>query len=543
MSCRLLRIEATNIYDNLLDCTQLSVMRGASLSMRSIVQQLAQAFGHSLVAVSTGASAGLFEIKSGVDAQKIRGEVVDYLQRFARDVSTFVVDVSEDEAPKAAIEKSIALNRFRQMREASTIWTDARLDTGDDSASGDTLLCAWSDRWPAQAQGPERDGEHDPVAQWVKSRYDRGRESKQAHDRGESFYRRELKPGDGETVDEEYRNVLDQVGRYYFAHDLHDIADLPRTPGLRESSPLDGKVAVIYADGNQFSRIQNEAARGRKKTEGLEALRGFDRQLQRLRRRLLASLLQPFCDEERADLRGEGRRGDEILRLETLLWGGDEMTLVVPAWHGLTLLQQFFERTAGWRHHASPDDGGTPLTHSAGIVFAHAKTPIHLLDKFARELAEEVKAELRQAGRCENAWSYLVLESADVLEQSPQDYRHQRYGALGQPTPLRPPPKQMLMQAFDDEEIRHGSLRWVRDATTAPLADRELQRRRRRFKAVIGDAPFTTLDTTLEQLFQPLTASSPERDEAWRWAHLCELWDYLPAHAIAAFSEAQEAAA
>lgn len=557
MSHRLLRIEATNIYDNLLDCTQLSVMRGASLGMRSIVKQLERAFAHSLVAVSTGASTGVFELKPGGDATAIRRDVTAYLQRFAGDIATFVVDVTESDDAVAAIERAIALNRFRQMREASVVWTDNRLRTAPGDEQSDSL-CAWSDRWPAHAAGPERDGDVELIAGWVRHRYDLGHgskqvdertTSKQADDQDKSFYRRELTPPGGEAISEEHERIRTRVNRYRFAHDLNEIARLP------DKRNLDGKIAVIYADGNQFSKVQRDAIEAAGVTNKLGVLQAFDQKLQTLRRGLLATVLQPYCHDKRTDLRAPTHRNDgEFLRLETLLWGGDELTMVVPAWHGLDFLASFFAHTEDWKF------GEVPLTHAVGVVFAHAKTPIHRLDGMARLLADEVKDELKKQSRRENAWSYLVLESVDVLEQSPEHYRQQRYGSL-QPSSVkqgmddeaqnpckRPATLLALAPAIAElkprnDEIRHGSLRWIRDATTLPLDDRGLLRRKRRFKSVIDEAKFNALDAQLRALFPPLAPLDADLAELWRWAHLCELWDYLPDHANAPSPAAQEAAA
>lgn len=538
-----LRVEATNIYDNFLDCPQLSVVRGASLGMRFVVQELAAALRERLEPVSIGASVGLFAVRDGQPPDQALREAVAFLEREAGDIATFVADIHP--APDTAdapppTEALLALNRFRQMREPSVMWTQERLQAPADAATH--ACCEWSDRWLAQTHGPERDGERAAVAGWVRQRYDRGRGAKQEDARSaRSFYRREL-TGDSGTPDKAHEDLAKRLAEVEFAHDLGELAR------LKAKRNLNGKIAVFYADGNRFSAIQREARTGKE-------LHDFDTTLRRLRRGLLAHLLRPFCDERRDDLRGPASvEGTGFLRLETLLWGGDEMILVVPAWHGLDLLTSFFEHTRDWKY---PRKEGAkertyPLTHAAGLVFANAKTPIHQLTNLARDLADGVKA--RFANGPENAWDYLVLESVDFIECGADALRKQRYGALGKPASLRAPPSSLSSTPLMEEEIRRGALRWVAAAARAPLAavpeesaaaeqpaakkrEPEDQRRRRRFVSVLGAAAAEKLDRTVAELFPPMGGAAASEESAppvWPWVHLCELWDYLPSHANAA---------
>ena len=63
--------------------------------------------------------------------------------------------------------------------------------------------------------------------------------------------------------------------------------------------------------------------------------------------------------------------GKDALRLEVLLWGGDEFTLVVPAWKGLEVLERFFQIAA--RLEFGSD---VPMTHRAAVIFCHHNAPI-----------------------------------------------------------------------------------------------------------------------------------------------------------------------
>ena len=119
--------------------------------------------------------------------------------------------------------------------------------------------------------------------------------------------------------------------------------------------------AVAHLDGNGFGDIQ------RRRVETPADQIAFDDRLPEVRATFLAIPLKALID---GHFRGAPRlatrcppddRG-ESLRLETLLWGGDEMTLVVPAWLGFDVLQLFYHRAAAWQFQDEP------LTHAGGIV-------------------------------------------------------------------------------------------------------------------------------------------------------------------------------
>ena len=99
----------------------------------------------------------------------------------------------------------------------------------------------------------------------------------------------------------------------------------------------------------------------------------------------------------------QGFKSGKQIRLEVLLWGGDEILIVVPAWRGFRTLQLFYEIMQGAKFE------NEPLTFAGGIVFSQANTPIYRLRNLAKELADIVKENSNK----ENAFDYLILESID----------------------------------------------------------------------------------------------------------------------------------
>ncbi len=217
---------------------------------------------------------------------------------------------------------------------------------------------------------------------------------------------------------------LARIGAFGYAPDLETLAACPAM------DRLDGKIAVIHLDGNRFGAIQDTLG-------DTDRQRAFDSCIQEGRAAFLATLLDAFIDGHYRGLALPHTRYPTQnaetpgLRLETLLWGGDELTLVVPAWLGFAVLQVFYDCTAGWTFEdGHPTRKAWPLTHAGGLVFCHAHTPIARMRRLAQDLAEGVK-ERMPAEQPTNAFDYLVLESIDYpVERTLAQVWERRYGPV-----------------------------------------------------------------------------------------------------------------
>jgi GNAT superfamily N-acetyltransferase len=211
-----------------------------------------------------------------------------------------------------------------------------------------------------------------------------------------------------------------------FARHFQDIA------GGGGWGPLNDKMAVLYLDGNGFSGIQqdliNAACEGKSGDEldeaAIEAQKKFDKTLKDYRAQFLRTLLEKATtdtdgawkngnDRARKDLDGD-ESADTLtgrIRLETLLWGGDEIMMVMPAWQGWAVARLFLEESKDWAIE------GHPLHHALGLVFCNHKAPIHRITKLARDLADHAKDVV---GRDGSSLAYQVLESFDHLGAGPE---------------------------------------------------------------------------------------------------------------------------
>ncbi len=475
-----LRFEGVNLDSFVYDTDRLPTIRGGSLLLLRAVGDveiwLREASSVKKVeTVSRGASAGLFRF--GVEEPGAAEQAREQIERrLGEDPTlrhaTFVVDCTP-EPPEAeggfrrAAERLLAKNRFRQMRSPSVAVTVAAEATGP---------CAVDRVRPAVVpQGAPRGGK-ESVSASVAVRTREGREAKQ------KFY-----------DDETGKKWSDSMR---FAYHFHQIAD------DRERGSLDGKIAVLHFDGNSFGEIQQ------RECTTWQRQQKFDKTLRNYRRSLLADILSEF------EMHPEEWRGlENTYRFETLLWGGDEMIWVVPAWHGWWLLSFALERMADWNFE------GVPLHHGAGLVFCHAKAPIRRIERLAEKLTSLAKEVGKDKHDPRSTAAYQVLESFDLAPESFLPFRAARSpgGAA----------EQMIVDGTNARQIAQsirtlGSVlprgkvyRAVAElAKNAAADDTEIKSLRGIAKAQGAEAALAGLERA---------SASP----AAAWFHLAELWDYL----------------
>lgn len=523
-------VEGVNIYDNLFDTDQLSVIRGGSFLLKDAIEKIGDQFSN-LMTLSSGASSGLFRVCDGEAAQ-----LTDEITRFLREHEEFrflpfIVTSCEADDLLEAKEKLLTQLRFCQLQSPTYA-----PDTFEAAHASLGIPCQLEGRRVA-ARNAERKVQSDSPRQLslsVLRRLEHGRAMRQDH-----YFR-----ANGSTS---------KLHEYAFTDDFEALAN------CEAQGVLNAKLAVIFADGNKFSRIQREFLE-RNENSREQAQQDFDRRIRMLRDRFLESLL---CDMVRdtgrfPDAVTKNRKGEPVIRCETLLWGGDEFQFVLPAWLGLEFVQYFFEKSRCW---TTPDD--TPLTHALGIVFCHAKSPIHVIGELARSLAEQVKEGLGNE-RCRNAWDYIVLESIDYpVNTEIEHFMKTRYGKLAETRPSHLPPaddwkdaKSLLATLARDgslsrrqpyriiealgQGVRQDKTTWeILTDPSQPLPDGASPQSRleRRMFRLMQEHQRQQAASALEKLAAnlfdpparqegPLLDSAARR--AWLWIHLVELWDYWP---------------
>jgi len=248
---------------------------------------------------------------------------------------------------------------------------------------------------------------------------------------------------------------------------------LPQQGGTPADLPVSvtNKIAVFNADGDKFTALRGALKDALGVADGQQV---FSLVLEHKMRSLLTALVDDLMllrDHPDADARaavslvvgstsGHGvprtavglTPKHRLLRLETLLLGGDDTLFVVPSWLGWWLARRFFEITNGWTFdkdtlqaalHNNPfnplpqvkidalasrlqarRDPGKPdpfaLRFSAGLVFADRKAPIRALKNLAQSLMYSAK---RLGG--------LEVEVLESLEPPEGGLEALRNGQLG----------------------------------------------------------------------------------------------------------------
>ena len=510
MQQKLLRLEAVNLAYSIDDTEDLGTRRGGGLMLLEAIRHIETTFNTSLERISTGASAGLFKVlddKAGT-AAAVLGELAGH---HTYQHATFVADVVAQSGGNfaGATEAAISANRWQQMQQLSF----SSFGLGR-SAMG---VCKVDEVRTAHVTMRVGNKPDTPVSKSVYFRRDRGMERKQ------NFYSREL----GGT---------DPTGGSYVESFDHLATAMP--PSIRPAT-LEGKIAVFYADGNKFGRVAQRCKTPQKLT-------AWDDHIKRTRRQFLRQLLVRAADSPHWKNGG-------LVRLETLLWGGDEFMMVVPAWCGLELAELFFDSTQDLRY---PVDGGDLLSHCCGLVFCHRQAPISGISALAKALADQGKLMNKTLGRLDNRLHWMVLESFDQAAGNMGEFLKRRFsvramvGKVDVPVvawsdlALGPTSVKFLQQCFPtlkDTLPRSAIVQIARrmaEGSAINAAGEAHPLVRRSYLQVIGAAAeagqraaFGDLWTALTK--QPLPPEDaefvPSLDHLPAWATITELWDYCVA--------------
>ena len=499
---QLIKVEAVNIYASVYDTEQLSVIRGSSFLLKKAIIDISEKFKGKIDPVSTGASSGLFSVKDNADS--LVEDITKYLNdnkkkyRYFTFVVEYVKDV-EDTSFQDAKEALVAKQRFSQL-QSLTIAPDPQ--------------CENENTQPCEMQGVRVcdkkyyltvDGNKVFVSKSVYDRFSVGRENRSA------LYKSEI----GDSINDD------------FTSDLQTLASSDKYKKLND------KIAVIYFDGNRFSSIL------RSKVKDIEGQKDFDNKIQGYRKEFLGNLLKKFSPDNndtpfinaRTDKDKDKDKGE--CRLETLLWGGDEMVFVVPAWLGFDVLNFFYKESRDWEYVSIPYKPA-PLKHAGGIVFCSAKTPISKIRYVAQSLADEIKE--KEGGRNENYFDYIVLESIDYpVESTMNEFFKNMYGDIsdsryfispcytwGDKVGIKDQLKSILSKTPKGQIYKISNL-------IINNADKEtIDKAIKRLSSLMGDNNlYEELESTLDALFNPPDIKDNEFNPSWKWVHLVELWDYL----------------
>lgn len=197
---------------------------------------------------------------------------------------------------------------------------------------------------------------------------------------------------------------------------IDDFEDLvTERAGLAES--LERKMAVVHMDGNGFGALRKRLV----SESGVpmeEALAHFSREVRALRK-TLAMKLAAYVGERTCGLFGS----DQKLRLETLLWGGDEARWVMPGWLAWDLIGTLFKLVGGWTIPALGACPALPLSHGFSVVVCNVKTPIRQVIGLSDRLTDLAK----ESGAVD-ACQWEIMDGVDIPDDLLSAHHRALYG-------------------------------------------------------------------------------------------------------------------
>lgn len=381
-----MRVDAVNLGHFVFDTYDISTIRGGSFILLDAIRSLKDKFQGQLEAISNAASQGLFLVYGTENIEELQTSVLQHLCDITENHATFVTAVvcdTQNNFPLVLQQLEAIIHRQQ--------WRFPTVEVPEyDVSEGECFLDGWRPNNPDCKHPSENNLSHS------------------------THFRREK----GRALRQKIFNKILQDSTEFFSENTDlcttDLGGLAKDPN---KGLLSGKIAFIHIDGNKFGRIRRELC------ETIEDRKAFDQVIQAgCHNEFLKSLL--LYARNNIDFQTQ----DQLLRLEVLVWGGDEIVLVVPAWQAWKVINLFFEKAEGLNFK------GTALTYSMALIFCHHNAPILHIRELAQQMLNNVKGSFQD--ELLNSIHYLVLESFDMLSGSLEIFLKKYYNNLNQQSSL-----------------------------------------------------------------------------------------------------------
>ena len=503
-----LRIEGVNLNNFVYDTQDLSTIRGSGLAILEAVNLLEDKeiiYNNSpikLKRISSGASTGLFsfETAGSFNTKDFADSVKDVLinNKSLLQFATFVIDVIEESNDfQTDREKTLAQNRWQQMQ--SPRLAIPKFDNTPTNTSFKRASCEVDSVRRAEIEERVKDGDKE-ISVSIFERRKFGKDEKQR------FIKREIK---------DYFDISRIKHKFAYDFDELTVGKKNNYNTTTDKGNLHHKMAVIYIDGNDFGSKQRKLSP--------EQLGKFDKLKSNYQREFLAGLMRKIVDDkDHWQYTGEN---ETVYQLEILLWGGDEICLVVPAWKGWETLELFYETTKNLESEFLESDD-KKLTHSTGIVFCHHNAPIRRIKNLAEDLAGLAKDKSRK----KNLFAYEILESFDHISKDLENHRKSR-------SPQIDPINEKVL-ILDGEKISQIKEQFQNIQSFLPrrkltqivfnlLSPIEDAAKKEKQKALIEDLIESVKKSVGENKSQLDKFVDLFENSYTAWIHANELWDYI----------------
>ena len=426
-----LRVEGVNLDATAFNTQDISTIRGSSLTLENALRVWYEnPPDPALKQVYCGGSQLVFHIP---DADTSRAEELAQVMRDRLSEPTapadppapqgrmrWVVDIAPidpaDEKPTdRAIDRATTLNRRRQLRSPTMVMPESYALSGDRRhdavcpidpklpVSKGTTVPVRADQFRLAVKVPDEDGgktRRIPVSARSAALFTYGRNARS------SLYRDDLEN--------------DPMKGISYAQSFHDLVMEPP-----DGTPLSlqNKVAVLYFDGTGFGQLRADM--------GYEP---FSKQVEKL----FGTILPHIRDDVfRKGMKGKDHprysvfkwdpqvRDDQAhMRFETLLFGGEDLNIVVPSWLGWDIAQRVLGRTVQFNE----GTGGEAMYLRCGLLFCNVKTPVRGARQLAHDLCDGAKKRLGEdeKAHCVNVH---IVESVEVPDGGLDAQREALFGS------------------------------------------------------------------------------------------------------------------
>lgn len=382
-----LRVEAVNLDHSVYDTNDISTIRGGSFMIQDAIktayEQVKKVYSKHLNCISTAASIGLFKINSEdeTEVDTIINLFMEKVKKATPDFGTFVHAnqlVSKGKTFTQHVTELTNVCRKGQYKLPALV-----LPSFEGSLNQDEF-CRFDGLRPAIKEIPKGENK-----KWA-SHATNERQLAGKKLRNELYFKLP-KNKQAEYIDKEFP----------FTNDLESLSK------SSNAGKLDGIIAFIYIDGNRFGTIREQLCND----ENL--YKKFQTKVQTELQETAFKDIVEHAQEEKLFLTPTKNKKYQI-RMETLLWGGDEIEWVVPAWQAFKVIDILYECLSGCEKFE-----GVNLTYSAGVVFCHHNVPILQVRKFAHQLCDLAKkgldSDIKKLGQEANRIGYLNMTSFDMV--------------------------------------------------------------------------------------------------------------------------------
>ena len=375
-----LKVEGVNFASCLFDTNDISVIRGSSLLLDTIAEPVADALAKTrckdVQREWAGASTSKFTFEADDEKAAQQALVAVKAQLLGEPYRhlSFVASIGHSDQQAEARNRAA---QFRQWTVPDCAVPDSVMPDSGKPGSVKPGRAVRAATKPDALDGmrPAAPGMNDTIkgalSPSVKARLDYGR----ANRRG--FF--------------EVRAPKQLLHETEFCDSFHDMVK-----GAPDwvSETVRNKLAVIHFDGDGFGKARAKA----------KSTADFSDELNTWMQDVLAHLV-------------EGAICDGVLRLEVLVWGGDDITLVVPAWRALPCVRDFYAATQDMTL------AGQSVGFTGGVIIGNYKAPIRQLTALAGDAVDRGKEADARRG-----FTIDAFESAAPPENGLDDHRNRVFG-------------------------------------------------------------------------------------------------------------------